>query len=767
MPNIIFMSDGVGGLGITPVATTSLYNGVKSGTVGVQTTIKEHGYGSFDHNSAASASAYIARLACLADAGRRISVRMRFDALPASTTGIIRPLTGTATVAEVRLDSAGKLRLYAGASGGVLQATGATTLSTSTWYQISLAYTITNASVSEWRVYLNGALELTASNPASQVTGSNNLRIGWTGTSPGSNKHMYHQDLFIDDGTDLADPGDISVTNKRPSGTGSNNAFDTLGGTSANRWDAVAERPSGTTNYWRHAASTSVIEEYTVEAASAGDDDLTGKTILGWAPWVYWKITAAAGTSNQMIANGSTVSIVSSSSSTQYQTNEVIVASTSYPSSDAVGLQSTGNANDIYLAGCGVFIAYTAGSTSVPVTDTGAISSSETATVTATAPVADTGPIGSSETRTITVTASVADTAPIGSSDAPTIAASFSQADTGPIGSSEAVAILLQTIVADTGAVSSSETATISASVPVADTGPIGSSETRTISATVPLVDTGPIVSSDAPTIAASFTQADTSAIASSESTSITVTVPVSDSSVIGSSEALTIAVTLSVADTGAISSSESITVSGAITPISVVDAGAIGSSESLALTVSVALPDTGAIGSTESATVTATIPLADTSAIVGADAPTVAASFSRADSSVIASSDAITLVLSTVVADTGAISSGEALQIAVAGAIGETATIVSTDSLTIVVSAAMTDTGVIGSNESITVSVTGFGAAIPVLSGTVRSNALAGAIVTTQLTGSIVNTGIRGAIASTQLSGSVSATTLTGTVER
>lgn len=362
---IIFLSDGAGGIAQTPTAIISLYNGPKSGTVTVDTGVKEHGYSSFVHNGAASA--YIARLACLADAGRRISMRTRFSAFPATNSGILRLLQGTATAAEVRLNSSGNLLLYAGASGGVLQATGTTVLSTSTWYRISLAYTITNASVSEWRVYLDGVLELTASNPASQVTGTNNLRIGWTGTTPGSGRLMYHQDLYIDDDTSLTDPGDIRVTNKRPTGTGSNNAFDTLGGTSANRWDAVAERPSGTTNYWRHQASSSVIEEYTVEAASAGDDDLTGKTIIDWSPWVYWKIATSAGTTNKMVVDGTLANIVSTATSTQWQTSEAAAGSTSYPSSDAVGLQSTGNANDIYLAGCGVFIAYTT-STSASVT---------------------------------------------------------------------------------------------------------------------------------------------------------------------------------------------------------------------------------------------------------------------------------------------------------------------------------------------------------------------------------------------------------------
>ena len=127
---IIFLSDGVAGLGIAVSTITSLFKGPKSGTVNAQTTIKEHGYGSFEHDSGGgNTSAYINRPSCLSDTGRRIAIRMRFDALPSSNTGVIRLLTGTTTVAELRLTSAGNLALYAGTSGTALQATGATTIS--------------------------------------------------------------------------------------------------------------------------------------------------------------------------------------------------------------------------------------------------------------------------------------------------------------------------------------------------------------------------------------------------------------------------------------------------------------------------------------------------------------------------------------------------------------------------------------------------------------------------------------------------------------
>lgn len=354
------MADGAGGTANVSTAFLSVYDGVASGTVTIDTTVKEHGYGSLKHDSAASASAYRARLACLADAGRRISVRMRFAGYPASSSGILRPLAGTATACELRLNSTGKLLLYAGASGGALQATGTTTLSLNTFYRIAFCYTITSASVSEFRVYLDGNLELTASNPATQVTGTNNLRVGWTGTTPGANVLMYHQDLYVDDSTALTDPGDIRVSGKMPASTGTSNAFDTAVGAGTNRWDRVNERPTVTTTGYTQAGTSQVIEEYGVEPANVGDDDLTGVTILGWGGWVQYTVVAAVGSIlAQIIVNAVLQSTTTTAGSGAYQTLFKMSAVTTYPGTDAVGLRSTGSAVDTTMSGCGVFVAYT------------------------------------------------------------------------------------------------------------------------------------------------------------------------------------------------------------------------------------------------------------------------------------------------------------------------------------------------------------------------------------------------------------------------
>jgi hypothetical protein len=363
---VTFLSDGAGGSALVPTtANATVWSVVGSGSVVAQTTVKEHGWGSLKHDSGASVSAYVVAGGVLADAGRRISVRKRFDHTPdpAAGTGIIRVMTSASgNIAEVRLDSAGKLRLYAGSTGGTLQQTGATTLSMNgtTWYRIAFCYTITSSTVNEFRVYLNGTLELTASNVSAQTTGTSHLRIGWTGTTAGANKVMYSQDHYVDDSTALTDPGDIRVTGKMPASiSGTTNAW-TLVGTAPNRWDAVDERPASTTNRYTQTANTQVLEQFLVEADSVGDDDITGATFLGLTGWAHYAVAAGAGsTLISMGLQGGLFTLTTTAASGVYQTH-FKVATSAHADQDLIGLRSSGTTADSNFAEAGILIAYIA-----------------------------------------------------------------------------------------------------------------------------------------------------------------------------------------------------------------------------------------------------------------------------------------------------------------------------------------------------------------------------------------------------------------------
>jgi hypothetical protein len=360
---VVFLSDGAGGSALTPSsAAATVFDILGSGSVVTQTTVKEHGWGSLKHDSGASnLSAYVVAT-CLADAGRRVSIRFRFDNIPTgNSTGIIRVLTSAnAQVAEVRLNSSGNLVLYAGASGTTLQGTGSSVLSAgTTWYRVTLCFTITSASVSEWRVYLNGTQEITASNPASQVTASNRLRVGWTGTGPGANAVMYSQDYYVDDSTALTDPGDVRVTGKMPASiSGTTNAW-TLVGSAPNRWDAVDERPASTANRYTQTANSQVTEQFLVQADNVGDDDLTGATILGDVGWAHYAVAAAAGsTLISMYLQGNLFTLTTTAGSGVYQTH-FKVATSAHASADLIGLRSSGTTADSNFAEAGILIAYT------------------------------------------------------------------------------------------------------------------------------------------------------------------------------------------------------------------------------------------------------------------------------------------------------------------------------------------------------------------------------------------------------------------------
>jgi hypothetical protein len=409
---ITFLSDGAGGSALVPTtANATVWSVVGSGSVVAQTTVKEHGWGSFKHDTVASASAYVVAGGVLADAGRRISVRMRFDHTPdpAAGTGIIRIMTSTSgNIAEVRLDSAGHLRLYAGSTGGTLQQTGSTTLSMNgtTWYRIAFCYTITSSSVNEFRVYLDGTQELTASDVASQTTGTSHLRVGYTGTTAGANKVMYSQDHYVDNDTGLTDPGNVRVTGKMPASiSGTTNAWATVG-SGTNRWDRVDERPASTANRYTQTANTQVIEQFLVEADSVGDDDLTGATVLGKTGWAHYAVAAGAGsTLISMYLQGGLFTLTTTAASGVYQTH-FKVATSAHASADLIGLRSSGTTADSNFAEAGILIAYT---TATSVSITGALATAtaqgHAATTTISVPATAATATGQGHAATISIVA--------------------------------------------------------------------------------------------------------------------------------------------------------------------------------------------------------------------------------------------------------------------------------------------------------------------------------------------------------------------------
>jgi len=153
------------------------------------------------------------------------------------------------------------------------------------WAHIVFCYSRTSSSVNRVVVYVNGSSVIDESNLTWTNPINTQPKVGfshglWTDATFVAG---YFAGLYLDDDSSFAYPGDIRVTAKLPASDNTVN-FDTTVGTGA-----VNERPLSVTNGQQHAAATDVQENYTLQAASVGDEDLTGTTIVGYTGWVYAK----------------------------------------------------------------------------------------------------------------------------------------------------------------------------------------------------------------------------------------------------------------------------------------------------------------------------------------------------------------------------------------------------------------------------------------------------------------------------------------------
>lgn len=248
-------------------------------------------------SGAGNLAASVGQANVLADAGRRISFWVRFTDLPNSTTSIYTqpPPVGNNHF-KLKITSAGVLQLFDGRSAAANTQIGSdgSTLSTGVWYRICIAYTITNGTTNEIRVFLNGSLDISVSNGANVGTGTTTLTLGWA-QIPGANKVLNLDDVYIDDSSALTDTGDIRVTAKLPNAENVNN-FDTAIGNARGTTDYnnVNERALSETNGWRHDALTVVNENYGIQNAATGDVDLTDATLVARTAWLWAKRDSAA-----------------------------------------------------------------------------------------------------------------------------------------------------------------------------------------------------------------------------------------------------------------------------------------------------------------------------------------------------------------------------------------------------------------------------------------------------------------------------------------
>lgn len=279
----------------------------------------------------------------------RYSFYFAQDQLPTFLTSICQiRASNDQNVGTLSSNTAGRLVWEDGVGGTV---TGTTVLSNSHFYRLSLAFnfngTSNNLSV---KVYIDGSIELNLTGKSTAgITSAD--RIRWINNdNGGSTRNVWLAHQYIDDGTDLADLGDIRCNAKFPTTANADN-FDTTGGTGA-----VNERPLSTTNYREQAGSSQVSQNYNLESAGAGDIDITGAPIVGYMGWIRAKQSAVSGTP-KITVNGSDYAITLTTSPATYRKT---ITTSSYPSnSAAIGMVSGGTADDTFLYECGMVVAFT------------------------------------------------------------------------------------------------------------------------------------------------------------------------------------------------------------------------------------------------------------------------------------------------------------------------------------------------------------------------------------------------------------------------
>lgn len=292
----------------------------------------------------------------LRDAGSRASFYIYLAALPTATATIASTLATSTNQIAIKVTSAGVLQLWRGNTAQV--GSNGATLSTGTWYRISLAFTIATTTVNEVRLFVDGSSSVSVSNITLSATGATRLRIG--NIENDSTLDFRSSDHYIDDGSQLNDTGDIWVTAKRPNANGTTNNFNTQIGSGGSGYGTghspqVNERPANAANGWSVVAVAATTEEYNVESASTGDISLTGKVIIDYLGWV--KATSLTNETASIRVNNVDSSIALTSTITMFTK---VAGSATYPpgSGHDIGIITDATATTVSLYEAGILVAY-------------------------------------------------------------------------------------------------------------------------------------------------------------------------------------------------------------------------------------------------------------------------------------------------------------------------------------------------------------------------------------------------------------------------
>ena len=292
---------------------------------------------------------------CVADAGTRIYFGFYIAAFP--TGGTAAPflqIYGASNVIYLTLTNAGVLR--ATSNGTTQLGNDGPTLSISQFYRITFTQVITSTSVNRFEILVNGIPAISLTNVTLPNIGSTNFQFGNINNVASFDFRI--SDVYVDNSSSLTDPGNIWVTAKRPNANGLTNGFLVQIGSGGSGYGSghspqINERALSTTNGW----STTLLgttEEYTIEATSAGDIDISRAEIIDYMGWID---AGASGSVTGSIIVGGAVSNVSLT--TTITTFTAFAGSKTYPTGGTdIGMISSGSVGTDSLYECGVVVAY-------------------------------------------------------------------------------------------------------------------------------------------------------------------------------------------------------------------------------------------------------------------------------------------------------------------------------------------------------------------------------------------------------------------------
>lgn len=230
---------------------------------------------------------------------------------------------------------------------------GITHLAVNTQNQISFSYVYHDVDNLDINVYVNNIPELSIEEASTGgVSLSPDLHYGWVIT-PGIDHLCWFSHLAIDEGDDLTDIGNVLSTAKRSAAVNEDN-WNTTGGTGA-----VNERPPSETNYVAEVDGIARLRQsYTLEAAGAGDVDISGETLIGYMGWAWTKISALASEPVDLIVNNVLVDQTLQISNVPGLLRHA-VTDASYPSHAAgIGMRNAPELLTTTMYECGAIVAY-------------------------------------------------------------------------------------------------------------------------------------------------------------------------------------------------------------------------------------------------------------------------------------------------------------------------------------------------------------------------------------------------------------------------